>query len=186
MDKIITNYNDINSKINLDDVDNYSLLFSNCQKYKSKIDSLLNYDIIKKNQNKEESESDSDSEESSDGEDKKSKKKLENKVKKENKKNEIIKKREENEKLLKQIEENKETIFRKNTEINSSLDINTILKIKNIIESFNQKDDARSNLLYSLKPYLRESRQKKIDQYVNLFKISAITNFFKNEKGDNN
>ena len=73
-----------------------------------------------------------------------------------------------------------------NTEINSSLDINTILKIKNIIESFNQKDDARSNLLYSLKPYLRESRQKKIDQYVNLFKISAITNFFKNEKGDNN
>ena len=73
-----------------------------------------------------------------------------------------------------------------NTEINSSLDINTILKIKNIIESFNQKDDARSNLLYSLKPYLRESIQKKIDQYVNLFKISAITNFFKNEKGDNN
>jgi len=67
---------------------------------------------------------------------------------------------------------------------NLDLDFDTILKIKNIIEAFNKKDDAKSNLLYSLKPYLRESRQKKIDQYINLFKLSGITKLLKKEKGD--
>ena len=67
---------------------------------------------------------------------------------------------------------------------NLDLDFDTILKIKNIIEAFNKKDDAISNLLYSLKPYLRESRQKKIDQYINLFKLSGITKLLKKEKGD--
>ena len=73
-----------------------------------------------------------------------------------------------------------------NIENNSNLDIDTIFKIKTIIEAFNQKDDTRTNLLYSLKPYLRESRQKKIDQYVNLFKLSGITKLLKKEKGDYN
>lgn len=76
-----------------------------------------------------------------------------------------------------------------NTNTNNSsnnIDFETILKIKSIMETFNKKDDPRSNLLYSLKPYLRESRQKKIDQYVNLFKITQVTNLFKNEKGDEN
>ena len=68
----------------------------------------------------------------------------------------------------------------------SNIDIATILKIKNIVEALNKKDDARSNLLYSLKPYLRESRKQKVDQYVNLFKLSGITDLFKKEKGDSN
>ena len=51
-----------------------------------------------------------------------------------------------------------------------------------IMETFNKKDDPRSNLLYSLKPYLRETRQKKLDQYVNLFKITQVSNLFKKEK----
>ncbi|MBO4816057.1 MAG: hypothetical protein J5507_03950 [Clostridia bacterium] len=71
-----------------------------------------------------------------------------------------------------------------NVESNSNLDIDTILKIKTIIEAFNQKNDTRANLLYSLKPYLRESRQKKVDQYVNFFKLSGITKLLKKEKGD--
>lgn len=66
----------------------------------------------------------------------------------------------------------------------SNIDIGTILKIKSIMETLNKKDDPRSNLLYSLKPYLRESKKKKLDQYVNLFKITQVTNLFKNEKGD--
>lgn len=65
-----------------------------------------------------------------------------------------------------------------------NIDFETILKIKSIMETLNKKDDPRSNLLYSLKPYLRETRQKKLDQYVNLFKITEVTNLFKNEKGD--
>ena len=76
IDKIISQYNNIHSKIDLNDINNYSLLFSNLQKYKSKIDSLLNYDLIEKNQNKIEEESDSDSEEEgSDDEKKKTAKK---------------------------------------------------------------------------------------------------------------
>ena len=65
-----------------------------------------------------------------------------------------------------------------------NLDFETILKMKSIMETFNKKDDPRSNLLYSLKPYLRENKQKKLDQYVNLFKITQVTSLFKNEKGD--
>ena len=71
-----------------------------------------------------------------------------------------------------------------NSENNLNIDFDTILKIKNIMEAFNQKDDNRSNLLYSLKPYLRESRQRKIDQYVHIFKLSGIAKMIKQEKGD--
>lgn len=71
-----------------------------------------------------------------------------------------------------------------NFSTNNSIDFETILKIKSIMETLNQNDDNRSNLLYSLKPYLRESKQKKIDQYVNLFKITKVTNLFKKESGD--
>ena len=71
-----------------------------------------------------------------------------------------------------------------NSENNINIDFDTILKIKNIMDAFNQKDDSKSNLLYSLKPYLRESRQRKIDQYVNLFKLSGIAKMIKQEKGD--
>ena len=54
----------------------------------------------------------------------------------------------------------------------SNIDINTILKMKKIMDSMNSnKDDPRSNLLLSLKPYLKESRRKKVDQYIQLFGI---------------
>ena len=68
----------------------------------------------------------------------------------------------------------------------NNIDFETILKLKTIMETLNKKDDPRSKLLYSLKPYLRESKQKKLDQYVNLFKITQISNLFKNNKGDGN
>lgn len=70
--------------------------------------------------------------------------------------------------------------------LSSNIDFETILKIKSIMETLNKKDDPRSNLLYSLKPYLRESKQKKLDQYVNLLKITQVSNLFKNEKGAKN
>ena len=65
----------------------------------------------------------------------------------------------------------------------NNIDFETILKIKSIMETLNKKDDPRSKLLYSLKPYLRETKQKKLDQYVNLLKITEVSNLFKNEKG---
>lgn len=60
---------------------------------------------------------------------------------------------------------------------NFNLDMNTILKMKSIMESMNNKNDPRTNLLYSLKPYLRESKKDKVDQYVNMLNISKIADF---------
>lgn len=57
---------------------------------------------------------------------------------------------------------------------NFNLDMNTILKMKSIMENMNNKNDPRANLLYSLKPYLRDSKKEKLDQYVNLLNVSKI------------
>ncbi len=66
----------------------------------------------------------------------------------------------------------------------NNFDINTILKIKSILETLNKKDDPKSNLLYSLKPYLRKSKQQKLDQYVNILKISQVVNLFSRKEDD--
>ena len=71
-----------------------------------------------------------------------------------------------------------------NSGTNSSIDFDTIMKIKSMMDKLNKKDDPRSNLLYSLKPYLRKSRQDKLDQYVNLLKITQVTDIFNFKKGD--
>ena len=74
-----------------------------------------------------------------------------------------------------------------NTGENSStpnFDMNTILKMKSIFEQMNKNDDPRSNLLLSLKPYLKESRRKKVDQYIQFFKMSNIFDMFNNTGGD--
>ena len=35
-------------------------------------------------------------------------------------------------------------------------------------------DDPRSNLLISLKPYLKPSRKEKVDQYIGLLRMSKV------------
>ena len=67
---------------------------------------------------------------------------------------------------------------------NFNLDMNTILKMKSIMESMNNKNDPRANLLYSLKPYLRESKKDKVDQYVNMLNISKIADFMNKSNAD--
>lgn len=64
----------------------------------------------------------------------------------------------------------------------SHIDMNTILKMKSVMEKLNNSNDPRSNLLYSLKPYLREEKKGKIDQYANLLNVAKIADMFK----DNN
>lgn len=64
----------------------------------------------------------------------------------------------------------------------SQIDMNTILKMKSVMEKLNDSNDPRSNLLYSLKPYLREEKKGKIDQYANLLNVAKIADMFK----DNN
>ena len=61
-----------------------------------------------------------------------------------------------------------------NNTTNEGIDIDPmmILKMKSVLEKIQNTDDPRSNLLKSLKPYLKDSRKEKVDQYVKLFGIS--------------
>lgn len=66
----------------------------------------------------------------------------------------------------------------------NNIDMATVMKMKSVMEKMNNSNDPRSNLLYSLKPYLRETKQEKLDQYVNLLKVSQIAEVLKNDKKD--
>lgn len=56
-----------------------------------------------------------------------------------------------------------------------SLDIETILKIKDIISKINQNRDCpRNKLLHSLKPYLEENKQDKLEQYIKIANLLSI------------
>ena len=68
----------------------------------------------------------------------------------------------------------------------SSIDLNTILKMKSVMEKMNTKNDPRANLLYSLKPYLREERKDKLDQYASLLNVAKIADLLKNDNKENN
>lgn len=63
----------------------------------------------------------------------------------------------------------------------SNIDMNTIMKMKNIMEKLNNSNDPRSNLLNSLKPYLRENRKEKLNQYANLMNFAKIAEVLKSE-----
>lgn len=69
---------------------------------------------------------------------------------------------------------------------NFNLDMNTIMKMKSIMENMNNKNDPRANLLYSLKPYLRDSKKDKLDQYVNLLNVSKIAELMNKNNNNNN
>lgn len=72
-----------------------------------------------------------------------------------------------------------------NNSNSSNIDFETIMKMKSIIDKMNIKDDPRSNLLESLKPYLKESRRGKVDQYIQLMNISRVIEVFPFMGGDN-
>lgn len=54
-------------------------------------------------------------------------------------------------------------------------DIGTILKMKRIMDSMkSNQNDPRATLLKSLKPYLKESRKEKVDQYIQIFGMGKV------------
>lgn len=63
------------------------------------------------------------------------------------------------------------------------LDLGTIMKFQNILSGFNQ-NDPRQNLLSSLKPFLRETRQKNIDTYITLLGVMKAFNIFTSKDRD--
>ena len=67
-----------------------------------------------------------------------------------------------------------------------NIDMNTMLKMKQVMDSINSnKDDPRTNLLLSLKPYLKDSRRKKVEQYIKLFGIEKAFQAFDFLGGEN-
>lgn len=82
--------------------------------------------------------------------------------------------------------QNSNSYSKKNNDSSSfNIDINTMLKMKSIIDAMNsQKDDPRANLLKSLKPYLKESRKEKVDQYIKIFSMEKVFEQFNPLGGD--
>ena len=63
-------------------------------------------------------------------------------------------------------------------------DMETIMRISQIMKALNSNENnASANLLYSLKPFLRKSKQDKIEQYVKMLKLSSVISEF--NKGNN-
>ena len=59
------------------------------------------------------------------------------------------------------------------------------MKISQIMKAMNSNENnASTNLLYSLKPFLRKSKQDKIEQYIKMLKLSSVISEF--NKGNNN
>ena len=78
-------------------------------------------------------------------------------------------------------ENNNNSTSKENSFDFSNIDMNTIIKMKNIMEKINNKNDPRSNLLASLKPYLRDNKKEKLDQYSNLINFAKIAEILKND-----
>lgn len=68
----------------------------------------------------------------------------------------------------------------------SNIDMNTVMKMSSMFGKMNNtKNDPRANLLNSLKPYLRDSKKGKLDNYMNLLNVTKIAEIMKdNNKGE--
>lgn len=78
---------------------------------------------------------------------------------------------------------NKENSSANSSNSTNNIDMETIMKLKTVLDKVNTRDDPRSNLLLSLKPYLKESRQNKVEQYIQLFNMTKVLDIFNNMSG---
>lgn len=64
-------------------------------------------------------------------------------------------------------------------------DLDTVMKISSIMQAMNnQSDNPKTVFLKSLKPFLKESRQNKLEQATKLMKIASLLRIFrKDDKG---
>ena len=58
--------------------------------------------------------------------------------------------------------------------LNFDFDLDTILKFKSIYKKINDNNNPRNRLLYSLKPFLRDSRKKKLDEYIKIANLLGV------------
>ena len=68
-----------------------------------------------------------------------------------------------------------------------NIDINTMIKMQKIISAINSpSNNSGVNLLRSLKPYLKPSRQAKVDEYIQLFNMEKVFELMRQSGGDKN
>ena len=60
----------------------------------------------------------------------------------------------------------------------NNIDFDMILKAKRIAQTMSNNNDPRKNLLLSLKPYLKEDKKDKIDQYIQFLSLSKVIEEF--------
>jgi len=86
--------------------------------------------------------------------------------------------------------QNQETCNTKEEQNNfdfSNIDMNTVMKMSSALGKLNNsKGDPRANLLNSLKPYLRDSKKDKLDNYMNLLNVAKIAEIVKDNNKENN
>ncbi len=66
-------------------------------------------------------------------------------------------------------------------------DTETMLKMMRLMQAMNSQDASASmNLLYALKPFLRDSKKDKVEQCANFLKMSRILQEWNKSGGDKN
>lgn len=77
--------------------------------------------------------------------------------------------------------QNKQQSFNDNNNNNSNIDMNNVMKLLNSMNlnniNFNNDDDL-TRLLFAIKPYLRNERKEKVDEYVKLIKLGKMAELF--------
>ena len=68
----------------------------------------------------------------------------------------------------------------KNQPLDFDFDLDTIIKFKNIYQKINDANNPRNRLLYSLKPFLRDSRKKKLDEYIRIANLLGVISLLNN------
>ena len=67
----------------------------------------------------------------------------------------------------------------------STLDPETMLKMMQLMQAINSSSNSAStNLLYALKPFLRDSKKEKVDQCANFLKMSTVLQEMNKSGGD--
>lgn len=60
-----------------------------------------------------------------------------------------------------------------------SIDPEMLMKMKQVMDKMKGSgEDPRANLLSSLKPYLKDSRKDKVDQYIKMMNMSKVMEIF--------
>lgn len=80
---------------------------------------------------------------------------------------------------------NNNTNTNSNNNTFSGIDPSFLLKAQKVMSSVT-RDDPKKNLLLSLKPFLRQSRQDKINEYISMLSIISAIEAFSDKGSDKN